>query len=202
MVRLALTCLVVFAGCTQSQMLVILDTDLSIPDHAAEIRVLIESPGGEVLGGHVFDLRTSTPPLSFGLAPADAAPDAPLFVEAQALAADGQVVVAQPAYLTIPAGKTRYLMVLAASCVGVRCSPGKTCAPSGCREEAVDPDEIGEVVPGEELAGYARPDAGPTTDNSTQSTDVGSAVPDADAKPPDGGPDADAGSADIGSGSL
>src|SRR6185295_4738610 len=107
------------AGCSNAatQLVVAVDSDLSVPTEVTSIRAVRKSGDGTVRSDHVFTLSEVPLPFSFGVAPDDAAVEAAVIIEAHAIAPGGADVVVRRAETHFIEKKTLLLpLFLARAC--------------------------------------------------------------------------------------
>lgn len=122
------------AGCAPSatQLVVVVDTDLSIPNELDEVRVGVTRPDGTTETEMLTLASRSALPLTLAvIAEGDAL--GPIDVTAEGRL-DGAVVVTRAARATLVRGESRVLVMhLLRSCVGRACVPAAlTCTEAGC----------------------------------------------------------------------
>ena len=151
-------------GCSseaaRTEIIVAVDTDLSVPDELDGVRIDMVGPQGELR-------RTMGPLGTVEALPATVGmihrtgPLGPIQVTIVGVAG-GRDIIQRRATVSFVEGRTMVLRVrLARECVDVRCTPEETCAPGGCRAIGVDATEL------EEWTGSIdRLDAGPRGDSS------------------------------------
>lgn len=142
---------------TPTQLLVVIDSDLTVPSELSSVRVItrrndatvsqIDFPVGLVAGP-----TTQVLPFSFGVVPSSSGDlTERVRITAQALDALGDVVVEQTALVGFRPGQTLLLpMFLLRSCRTVVCGPGLTCTRQGCVSEWVSTLPV--ILPGSELS--------------------------------------------------
>lgn len=128
------------AGCTQlTEVVVVVDSDLAVPEELDGVRIDVTSPGGEfrrataALAGE----RALPLPRTLGIVHRGG-PLEPLVVVATGTLG-GRDVVQRRARLAFAPGRTVELRLdLLRSCVGVACPVDQTCAENGCAPSDVD----------------------------------------------------------------
>ena len=170
------------AGCAPSatQLVVVVDTDLSIPSALDEVRVQVTGPSG------MMETETSALgsrmalPLTLAVIPDDEMVLGPIDVIARGYR-DGVFVIDRAATVTLVRGETRVLsLFLLSNCVSVSCPEGETCGDGGdCEGRVIEtlppwtgtPPRIGMDggmmdsgapldVPGADVPGLDAPDGG------------------------------------------
>ncbi len=167
---------VVVAGCAPhaGRILVVVTTDIAVPDPLGEIDVRVARTDVSRSVGQTFSLRSADDvPLSFAVAPRDAPSDVDITVDAYRRGASICLAPGEPPDCTPPLvsrraitgfvpGSTRVLEIfLGAACGGVVCAPSETCTAGVCgRVLRVDPADLPQIeAPGGELALDAGPEA-------------------------------------------
>ena len=182
----ALVALASMTGCTapRTEVIVITNTDLSVPDELDQILIEVTGPDAEVQTASA-NLRTGLrPPRHLGLVH-DGGRLGPFSVRVRGLLASAPVVE-RTAVFEFQPDRTLVLRVdLLEECVGVACTGETTCAAGGCRARTIAPEELEEfdgqlpdagAPPGDD-AGAPR-DAGVPTDTGTPPPeDAGACVP-------------------------
>ncbi len=160
---LSVLSLVAMYGCTaRTEVIVVTDTDLSIPDEVDSFRIDVTAPGGEMQSSTAtFEPGELGPPRALGLVN-DSGRLGPYTVRAQAVRRSG-VVVERTAIFTFQSQRTLVLQIdLARSCLGRTCPLGQTCADGACRSTQIFPNELedyqGALPVGDTIGGT--PDAG------------------------------------------
>ncbi|MFK7985744.1 MAG: hypothetical protein AB8I08_06900 [Sandaracinaceae bacterium] len=173
------------AGCTQprTQMLLVVDTDLSVPDALDEVRIEVESPLFERQFANAM-LRDTPPPRSLNLAH-EGGPLGTFEVRVRGFQNSAPVVEQTVEFMFVP-DETRVLRVmLLASCMNVTCAEGETCDAGGCRPQLRAEDELeefdrelplGDAGAPSEDSGAAAEDGGPELD-AGRASDAGACVP-------------------------
>jgi len=175
----------VATGCDDSltELLVVVDTDLSVPSELDHVRITVTAPDGQVsvAEGPIGDL--SALPATVGLIH-KGGEFGDVRVVAEGLLG-GTVVVRREAVATFVHKQVRVLRLdLLRRCVGEACGAGMTCAEAGCRSERVAGSEL------PRYDGTIGSDGGVLVDASLDGGDTDAGP--TDAGPPDAGP-ADAG---------
>ncbi len=159
-------------SCTSdaTQLVVLVDTDYSVPTEVARIAArVLDSEANEVSSQEFALTDAPTPddpalfavPLSFGVVPTDGNPSRRVIVEVDARDVDGRVRVTRRARTGFIPHRTLLLpMFLSRSCEGVACPSTQTCVDGECRDDAVTPEGLIVIIPGEELRLDASADAG------------------------------------------
>lgn len=153
-----------------TQLVVVVGSDLKIPDELSSIRVKIFN------AGRALEVETLTLtgagaiqlPFSFGVAPPGAGREDPVDITLTAVRGDGSVSLEQHRATHLRAYKTLLLpMLLLRRCAGA-CEVGQSCDANGCSAPNVDPATLAEVTPGDELEAAVIPAAdAAVTDGST-----------------------------------
>ncbi len=162
MKRIALTAvaLVVF-GCSSEaeQFVVVVDTDLTIPEDAIGLEIRASAQGGTSEDGATFALPETPLPISLGVLPPE--DGSPLLVEVRAIDVAGQDVVLRRAIVGFePVGRMRIPMFIASSCRGVACGESETCTEVGCAPAALTVDQVGTLQDEEPETSLCRPGEG------------------------------------------
>ncbi|NOY92171.1 MAG: hypothetical protein GXP55_13315, partial [Deltaproteobacteria bacterium] len=168
--RVAACCLLLVACAGDpTQLVVVVDSDMTVPEELDAVSLEVTAPDGVVQSAHAAlgvgeDLPRTLVLLHGGGALG------PVRVYARGLRAGVSVVERRASVAFVP-GQTLMLRIeLLRECVGRVCAAGRTCAAGGCRPEAVDPSEL-------------RPWSGtpgplPNTDAGAPDADVADASPD------------------------
>ncbi len=185
---LALTSLVV--GCSSAtQLIVVVESDLSVPGEMDAVQLTITGPLGQPFDStqSLTDSGAPSLPLTLGVRPAGEALG-PLEVRARGLLAGG-VVVERVARTSLVRGDTRTLVLfLSRDCRGVTCPGGQTCTELGCASADVPSDEL------PPWPGHVPTDGGLHVDAARADAGVGdAATPDAGPTPCTAGSDCDDG---------
>jgi len=177
----ALATAVAALGCASSdvertEILLVVDSDLAVPDELDELAMHIEGPGG-VVQDAVAKLAEAPLPRSLGLVRKQGALS-PLNIQVTGRVA-GRAIVQRTATLAFVEGRTLVLPLhLVRSCVSRACGE-QTCSERGCVDVALDPQSLAEWSGRE-----------PTLDVPSEGFDAGTldaSAPEADAAPRDGG---------------
>lgn len=148
-------------GCSSEaeQFVVVVDTDLVIPEHAIGLEVRASSQGGTSADGATFALPETPLPLSFGVLPPE--DGSPLVVEVKALDVAGQDVVLRRAIVGFsPVGRMRIPMFIASACRGVACGESETCTEIGCAPAELTIDQVGTLQSEDPETALCRPGQG------------------------------------------
>lgn len=132
---LALAC----ASCAAdgTELVVVVDTDMSIPTEIDAFHIVITSPSGTMLDQTQEVANRGRLPLTLGIT-TDGDALGPIEVVAQGLHA-GTIVVTRTARTTLVRNETRMLiMYLVRACIGGTCASDQTCTETGCRARLVD----------------------------------------------------------------
>ncbi len=186
-----------------TQVVVLMDTDYSVPAEVDRIRarvakVMDTGAGPEevetwssvfsVSGGTSTESGVYGLPATFGVLAADADLDREIVIELEALAPSGDTVLVSRRVKTgFVRGESRLVrLVLYRACAGIACSIGETCGCPGAMSCAT-PSCVDETLPAEDLEPIDNPGVLPA--------DAGIPIPDAsmpDGGTPDGGTEPDA----------
>ncbi|NOY91745.1 MAG: hypothetical protein GXP55_11165 [Deltaproteobacteria bacterium] len=117
-----------------TQLVVVVDTDMAIPDDIDMVRVDVRGPSGESASEQQDLGAGASLPLTLGVRPASSALG-PIRVSAVGLR-NGLEVVRQTAIVSLVRGETRMLrLMLSADCAGAACSGGRTCVRGACSDQ-------------------------------------------------------------------
>jgi hypothetical protein len=172
--------LLALSACTtpSTQIVVLVDSDLSVPAELSTVRV-VTSRGEVVVSQVEFAIANEeapavqTLPFSFGVIPTGGDASERVRIVVQALDAFGAVVVERAAVVGFIAGRTQLLpMFLARSCRAVMCPMDQTCTRNGCVPIEILPGEIPIIIPGTELMTDA-PDPFPDAARDAEPVDAG-----------------------------
>ncbi|MBI2373762.1 MAG: hypothetical protein HYV07_07175 [Deltaproteobacteria bacterium] len=166
-----------------TQLVVVVDSDLSVPDDLSRVRASVRDAAGALIAEHTFTLSgpsapppgTFALPLSFGVVPKEGASEEVL-VALEAIGPSDVLFTRAHRTSFVANEARRLLMFLSQRCVTESCVSGSTCTETGCSSERVDPATLPGVVPGTELEGLPDagslegPDAGPTDSGSDDAT--------------------------------
>ncbi|HEY8428488.1 MAG TPA: hypothetical protein VIL20_08950 [Sandaracinaceae bacterium] len=127
----------------RTQLIVVVDSDLVVPDELEEIRVTVVGPSGmsaeaaQALGqegGPALPLTLGVRPAGEALGPIEVTVEGRL---------GGEAVVSRVATTSLVRGEVRMLyMFLSRDCRGIECGHGRTCTESGCTSTAIDPEDL------------------------------------------------------------
>ena len=145
-------------GCTAdpTQLLVIVDSDMAVPNSLVKVRAEVRNQEGRFLASHEFELserkaqQASTKfalPLSFGVLKPEQNPTDRVIVEVDALgtSTDSQPLFTRKAVTGFLEGKSLLLpMYLSSLCQSLECALGQTCTERGCVSEVVDENRLRE----------------------------------------------------------
>lgn len=133
---------VVLLGCSQgplTQILVVTDTDLAVPEELERVRFDVSGPRGNVQSASA-DLASARP-ARLALVHREG-PLGPFTIEATGELGTG-IVVRRSARVAFIPGEVRVLrLALLERCVDVRCGEDETCGEQGCRSIEVDASEL------------------------------------------------------------
>lgn len=151
--RLAALSLIALLGCsvTPTNLVVVIDSDLSVPDELSLLFVTVWSENGELAATNHFPLGSL--PISFGIVPKtpeDQERSVTLAIEAQDPARK-PLFVRRAETLFRPGERVKLPLFLARSCIGNTCREAETCTETGCAPPAIDPSTLTPIEPGEEL---------------------------------------------------
>lgn len=175
LLALSLTLSAVACKADPTQLVVVVGSDLKIPEELSSIRVKIFNAGQAL---PMETLRLTGPgaiqlPFSFGVAPPGAGREDPVDITLSAIRADDSVGVEQHRATHLRAHKTLLLpMLLLGRCAGA-CEVGQSCDASGCSSPNVDPNALQEVEPGNELEAGMVPPASDAAITDAPSLDGG-----------------------------
>lgn len=167
MKRAIATLALTLAACASDaeQFVVVVDTDLTIPEDAIGIDVLATAQGGASSDGATFALPETPLPISLGVLPPE--DGSPLVVEVTALDDAGNDVVLRRAIVGFPpVGRMRIPMFIASACRGVACGESETCTEVGCAPAELTEDQLGSV-PEEAETDLCRPGPGQCNESGT-----------------------------------
>jgi hypothetical protein len=130
----------------RTEVLIVVDTDLRVPDELDEVRVDLIGPNGEIRRSEGSLTHQDELPRTVGVV--DRANGARMVrVTVTGLHAGANVVQRRAAFAFVP-HETRMLRVtLLARCVGVVCPSDQSCGEDGCRSMQVGPEEIARYDP-------------------------------------------------------
>lgn len=167
----------------RTELLLVVDTDLRVPEQLDRLEVHVEGPSGVAQDTSAALADDDNPlPRSVALVH-EGGPLSPVHATVRGLLA-GVVVLTREARLSFVEGKTLVLpMHLASRCVGVACD-GLTCSEAGCTSIDIDPSSLLPYT-GQEPRLSPADAGGPDRDAATMEVDA--AAPDA-ATPVDAGP--------------
>lgn len=137
--------LLAFVGCTtpRTEVIVITDTNMAVPDQIDELRIEVTSPDGDVQSASAF-LQVpgaAPPPRTLGLVHDDGQLG-PFRVRAIGRLDDVNVIE-RVAVFTFQPQRTLVLRLdLNRDCLGTMCSSEMTCAGGTCRSVQIEPDEL------------------------------------------------------------
>lgn len=135
-------------GCGQetkaslTEIVVVIDTDLAVPDQIDEIEVIAIGPNGAEKKAYAL-LGKDAPmlPRTVGLVH-EAGPLSPLNITVAGRRKD-KLVLKREATLAFLKGRTLVLpMHLVSSCLGVVCDEGETCTERRCDDARIDPESL------------------------------------------------------------
>ena len=135
------------AGCEDkiTQLVVVVDTDLNVPNDIDLFEIDVEDFGNTPLAG--ADLSQQAPPRFLGLVH-DRGPLGPITIIATAKREDQEVLVQRLARLFFVKDQTKALNLdLLESCVGVECPAEQTCGEFGCRSIDIAASELSDWNP-------------------------------------------------------
>lgn len=145
----------VAAACTTeaaTQIVVVIDSDLTVPTELDELRIRVLDATGEVATDRVVRLGPGegefSLPTDFGVAPRD--PDAgdPVRIEVQARLEGETLFEAHAVTAFVKDHQLRLDLMLSRACVGAApCGPDMTCVAGSCAEAFVDPASLVEFEP-------------------------------------------------------
>ncbi|UJR85531.1 fibrinogen-like YCDxxxxGGGW domain-containing protein [Sandaracinus amylolyticus] len=156
--------LLLLSACTDdpAMLIVVVESDLAIPEPLADVRAVVN---GE--GEHTFSLAAPDPnervsiPFSFVVAPRDGDASRQVHLVLEGRREDGTVIVTREVQTSfVPRTSKLLRVVLSASCVDIECTAGLTCIAGGCDSRDVDPMSLPDVEPGTELVDAGAIDGG------------------------------------------
>jgi len=162
----------VIGSCSEdslTEIVVMVDSDLSVPSEIDEVRVDVSGVvgGPRQSSGSLTGAGASPLPRTVGLVH-EGGPLGPVEVRATALRA-GTEVLSREARVSFIQGRTVVLRLeLLRSCIGVSCPAEQTCAASACRSVVVPPSELPEWPLGQD---GGRSDACPSVPERCNGTD-------------------------------
>jgi formylglycine-generating enzyme len=190
---------------TATQLLVVVDSDLPVPQLLTIVKVEVRTLEGERLTGAKFQLAPSTQsdsnrvfrlPISFATLPPESSSIEQVVIEVGAVLTSTKGIenlsFVRRAITRFVEGKSLILpMFLASQCLQRQCAAGLTCTESGCENETIDAMSLNEstrtdedlVIPG---SGKDPVDAGHTPDADQHIEDSGRVL-DAGERPDSGG---------------
>ena len=186
--RALLGLLCVLGSCSESaeptELVVVVDSDLSVPGALDEIRVRAIGPDGEAqVATAVLGEGMPALPRTLVLNHVGGALG-PFSVRVEG-GSDGQSVVSREAEVSFLRGKSLVLPLhLVSACRGEQCPDGESCGEDGCQDVSVDPDLLSEWS-GEKptLDAGPRPDGGAldaSTEGGAGKPDAGMCMPQAE----------------------
>ncbi len=144
-VRFAALAGLLVLGCAQpasTQILVVSDTDMRVPDQLSVVRFRVMSPQGEVQSA-AADFGAGEPRPAVLSLDHRGGPFGPFFVDVEGERAPGETVRLRSARVYFQRGRVVVLrMDLLQRCGDVVCTGDETCGGAGCRPIAVDPSEL------------------------------------------------------------
>ena len=211
-------------ACTEdsTQLLVVVDSDMTVPDTLVGVRGKVRTLENEILASVDFDLVNSerlagqtqfTLPLSFGVLKPDSIDVDRVIVDVNALGVtdnnERYTLFARRAITGFAEGKSlRLPMFLASQCQALDCAEGETCTERGCVSAEVDENRLPETRGNDSdlvIPGPPSLDAGTVSSDASVSTDMGLATGadaglngDTGVLAPDSGATRDAGPVDTG----
>ncbi len=142
-------------GAAPTGLVVVVRTDLRVPEDIAVIRAVVSDANGAPvsLNDFVLDAQGSAgPPFSFAVVPLEDDPDRKIQIDLVALDGDRALVLERRARIGFEPHRSLLLeMFLAASCRGAACDEGDTCTADGCVSDQIDTGDLVDVDPGGEL---------------------------------------------------
>jgi hypothetical protein len=136
-----------------SQIVVLVDSNLTAPDEISLIAASADKDGAELWSQDFPLSRPDAIPLSFGLAPSTEDFSLEFEVKIEAKDPSGKVVISRRAITHLIKGQSYLLpMYLARGCIEApACGADETCTETGCAPAKVDPERLPRVAPGDEL---------------------------------------------------
>lgn len=127
----------------RSEIIIVVDTDLSSPTDITSIRVNVADPSDEERFSTTESLSPNELPAYVGIA-RTTSPLGPYDIYVTGLLGE-TAVIARFARVNFISESTRVIeLPLLRSCLGVICDQGQTCGVSGCRPVDIDPSEFTE----------------------------------------------------------
>jgi hypothetical protein len=141
---------------TPTELVVVVDSDLSVPDELGAVRALVGDTAGSPasLNDFVFSDQDRVLPFSFVVVPAGEDLDKVIVIELVAFSAARDVLFERRAETQFQSERRLKLpMFLSEECVNVAptCEASMTCTETGCAAAARASSELEEIEPGEEL---------------------------------------------------
>lgn len=156
--RLATLFTLALAGCAgPTELVVVVDSDMTIPSELDEVRLTVTGPAGtpasasQRLGG----AGNPALPLTVAVRPSGDALG-PITLVAEGLRG-GTVEVTRSARTSLVRGESRMIvLMLLRTCRGVDCDPGRTCTGDTCEEDRIAPEDL-PIWTGDPRADAGRP---------------------------------------------
>lgn len=156
MIRIARFLCIGALGCGgTSELVVVVDSNLTVPSELALIRVVVEDRNGkpQSLNDFVLD-EPGAPslPFSFGVVPLDGDSSRTIEIELSAFDETRTLSFVARARTGFIANKTlRLPMFLPRLCLMLDCSDDETCTDEGCTSATIAVEMLSEVEPGKEI---------------------------------------------------
>jgi hypothetical protein len=141
--------LAALGGCTgpRTEVLVVVDTDLRVPEELDEVRIDLLGPGGEPRRAQGSVETAADLPKTLGIVDATNREMRSVHVTVTGLRRGANVVQRRAEFVFVPT-ETRILRIdLLRACVGVSCPAGQTCGEEGCRGVEVAAAELTPYAP-------------------------------------------------------
>jgi hypothetical protein len=136
-----------------TQLVVVVDSDLHVPDELDELRVRVLDTDGELATDRTFRLGTGEGnfmlPTDFGVAPRDVHAPGLVTIEVSPMLLGRALFVTRAVTGFREGHQLRLDWMLPRSCVvaAAECAAAQTCGPEGCVDPAIDPSTLEEFEP-------------------------------------------------------
>ena len=142
-------------ACSNSatQLVLVLESDLSVPDELAQVNVLVQSSEYQPLWKNEFVVETADDvPFSFGIEGSSGDANE-LTIDLYAIDAAGKTNTTRRAVVSLIENKSLVLKLsLAQNCQNVTCQQGQTCVAGGCDSWQIDASALPEnLIAGDEF---------------------------------------------------
>lgn len=124
-----------------TELIVAVDTDLSVPDEIDSIRIDVTGPGGELRRATGVLEGEGRLPATLGIAHRGG-PLGPIRVTVTGRLAGRDVIQRRARVEFVPERVVVLRLTLDAACIGIRCPEEQTCAGGNCRAQQVAPSEL------------------------------------------------------------